>query len=125
MTLSLLCITEAPLCITRPISDIECLEGETVSFVCEVNKENAPAMWLKDGVIITEEDGYEFIMDGKRHILKIPDVTIDHDAEFTVKINGCESKARLRVEGRSKHCCFSVFFKSKFGFTVSKINTVL
>lgn len=92
-------ITEAPLRITQPISDMECLEGETVSFVCEVNKENAPAMWLKDGLIITEEDGYEFILDGKRHILKIPEANLEHDAEFIVKINGCESKARLRVEG--------------------------
>jgi hypothetical protein len=95
---ALLLVEEEPLKITKPHSDAECLEGETVSFVCEVNKENHPAMWLKDGVVITEEDGYEFIMDGKRHILKIPDTTIEHEAEFTVKINGCESKAKLKVE---------------------------
>ncbi|KAH9498303.1 hypothetical protein Btru_006488 [Bulinus truncatus] len=95
---ALLLVEEGPLTITRPISDIECLEGETVSFVCEVNKENHPAMWLKDGMIITEEDGYEFIMDGKCHILKVPEVNLDHDAEYTVKINGCESKAKLRVD---------------------------
>ncbi|GFS00827.1 titin [Elysia marginata] len=52
----------------------------------------------KDGHVITEEDGYEFIMDNKRHILKIPETTVEHDAEFIVKINGCESKARLRVD---------------------------
>ncbi|GFO38541.1 titin, partial [Plakobranchus ocellatus] len=95
---ALLLVEEAPLCITQPIQDMECLEGETVSFVCECNKENAPAMWLKDGHVITEEDGYEFIMDGRRHILKIPETTVEHDAEFTVKINGCESTARLRVD---------------------------
>ena len=91
--------TEEPLKIIIPIKDTECLEGETVSFVCEVNKENHPAMWLRDGTVITEEDGFEFINDGKRHILKIPSVNIEHDAEFTIKINGCESKARLKVEG--------------------------
>ena len=55
--------------------------------------------------MITEEDGYEFIMDNKRHILKIPETSVEHDAEFIVKINGCESKARLRVDGMLVCCC--------------------
>ncbi|RUS90389.1 hypothetical protein EGW08_001884 [Elysia chlorotica] len=74
---ALLLVEEAPLCITQPIQDTECLEGETVSFVCECNKENVPAMWLKDFYGLW---------------------TVEHDAEFIVKINGCESKARLRVD---------------------------
>ena len=82
------------------MSDKQCVEGETVSFECEVNKENSPAMWLRDGVPITEEDGYEFICDGTKHILKIPEANIEHEAEYTVKINGCESTARLKVEGQ-------------------------
>lgn len=91
---------ESPVHITRPLCDTECLEGETVSFVCEVSKPGVPAMWLKDGVPITEDDGFEFITDGCTHILKIPEATPDHDAVYTIKINGSKSIAKLFVEGR-------------------------
>lgn len=71
-----------------------------MSFVCEVSKPGVPAMWLKDGVPITEDDGFEFITDGCTHILKIPEATPDHDAVYTIKINGSKSIAKLFVEGR-------------------------
>lgn len=96
--------TESPLRITRPLTDTECLEGETVSFVCEVSKPGVPALWLKDGVAISEEDGFEFIADGCIHILKIPEATVDHDAVYTIKINGSKSIAKLFVEGRLLYC---------------------
>jgi hypothetical protein len=75
------------------------LEGETVSFICEVSKAGVPVTWLKDNVPIHEDDGFEFITDGCTHILKIPHALPEHDAVYTIKINGSKSIAKLFVEG--------------------------
>ncbi|XP_046554801.1 titin-like [Haliotis rubra] len=97
-TTAFVAVLEEPLRITVPLSDNECLEGETVSFICEISKENVPVAWMKDGLDISEEDGYQFIIDGKQHILKIPDANLYHDAEYTIVVGNNESSARLFVE---------------------------
>lgn len=74
-------------------------EGDCISMICEVNKPNVPAMWLKDGEQITVADGYEIIMDGCRHILRIPSCELEDDAEYTVMVGDLESITSLFVEG--------------------------
>ena len=68
--------------------------------VCEVNKPNIPAMWLKDGEQITVADGYNISVDGCRHILSIPIAELDDDADYTIMIGELESNTTLFVEGK-------------------------
>lgn len=58
-------------------------------------------MWLKDGEQITITDGYEITVDGCRHILTIPDSTLDDEAEYTIMIGAQESTGLVLVEGKN------------------------
>ena len=75
------------------------MEGDTLTLICEVNKPGVIAMWLKDGEQITVTDGYEITVDGCRHILTIPDATLDDEAEYTVMIGNEESTGLVLIEG--------------------------
>lgn len=84
-----------------PLRDrYDAAEGDLISMICEVNKPGVPAMWLKDGEQITVADGYEIVMDGCRHILRIPSCELEDDAEYTVMVGDLESITNLFVEGR-------------------------
>lgn len=92
-------VEESPLVWVVPLRDrYDAAEGDLVSMICEVNKPGVPAMWLKDGEQITVADGYEIIMDGCRHILRIPSCELEDDAEYTVMVGDLESITNLFVE---------------------------
>jgi hypothetical protein len=96
----LILLAEKPLKITKPLNDkYNCMEGDTLTLICEVNKPGVIAMWLKDGEQITVTDGYEITVDGCRHILTIPDATLDDEAEYTVMIGNEESTGLVLIEG--------------------------
>ena len=92
--------------ITQPLSDRECLEGETVSFVCVVSKPGVPVTWTKDNYPITEEDGIDLVADGCTHVLRISPVMPEHDSIYAIKVDGSKSIAKLFVEGMFCFCPF-------------------
>lgn len=78
---------------------MECIEGDTVQLVCEVNKPNKPAMWMKDGEQITTADGYEITVDGNIHRLLIRRASLDNEAEYTCMVASEDTTTMLYVEG--------------------------
>ena len=91
---------ESPLEFVTPLRDrLECTEGDKVMLVCELNKPNKPAMWLRDGEQITAADGYEIIVDGNVHKLVIRRASLDDEAEYTVMVGNNESSTMVFVEG--------------------------
>ena len=95
-------ITESPLEFRTPLRDrLECLEGDTITLACELNKPNKPAMWLRDGEQITVADGYEIIVDGNVHKLVIRRASFDDEAEYTIMVGNNESSTMVFVEGEN------------------------
>ena len=80
---------------------MECTEGDTVTLICEVNKPNKAAMWLRDGEQVTVADGYEIVVDGNVHKLIIRQASLDHEADYTCMIGNVETTTILYVEGQS------------------------
>lgn len=79
---------------------MECIEGDTVTLVCEVNKPNKPAMWLRDGEQITAADGYEITVEGNVHKLLIRQASLENEAEYTCMIGNVDTTTMLYVEGK-------------------------
>lgn len=77
----------------------ECTEGDTVTLVCEVNKPNKTAMWLRDGEQITPADGVEISVDGNIHKLVIRRTSLDSEAEYTCMVGDVDTTTMLYVEG--------------------------
>lgn len=73
-----------------------------MSLECTINKPDAQSKWLKNGEEIVPSDHYDIVTDGTRHVLTIPEASVDDQAEYTVVIGEKSSTANLRVEGRSR-----------------------
>ena len=84
---------------TKPLTDATIKEGETVEFMCEVNKEGATVKWFLDNKEINEDDRYEIIDDKKVHRLRIKDAIIPDGGKITAKVEDKVSIANLQVEG--------------------------
>jgi obscurin-RhoGEF protein len=88
----------------------ECIEGDTVTLVCEVNKPNKPAMWLRDGEQIVPGDGVEITVDGNIHKLLIRRASLDSEAEYTCMIGNVDTTTMLYVEGKVNIPYFHNYF---------------
>jgi hypothetical protein len=75
-------------------------EKETATFVCKMNKENAPVKWFKAGLeILPNENKYKYITDGDTYSLQILDCQLDDINDYSISFRGRKCSARLEVEG--------------------------
>ncbi|ESO99764.1 hypothetical protein LOTGIDRAFT_141542, partial [Lottia gigantea] len=90
---------EIPLEFLKPLHGQTLQEEEKLILECEVSKADRAATWYRDGEEITPKDGVKLISDGTHHKLIIDSVTVDDEADYTVKIDDKSSKAMVLVEG--------------------------
>ncbi len=50
---------------TVPLKEQTVTEGESVTLVCEVSKDNTPVQWLKDGKPITPDEHMQVAVEGE------------------------------------------------------------
>ncbi|CAC5418431.1 TTN [Mytilus coruscus] len=73
------------------------IEGDRVPFVCEVNLENIPGRWSKDGQELKPSEAISITTVGKIHILVIHSVTANDSGNYTCHITNKNSSAQLTV----------------------------
>ena len=83
---------------TKELQPQECIESETVQFLCEINKD-IPVTWSKDGKPLTDSDQYRLVSAGNVHKLVIAKATLDDEADYTVTAGSVKSTASLLVDG--------------------------
>lgn len=81
-----------------PLEDIDCKEEDTITFICEINKPDCPAIWKKDGKPLPAEPRFEILVQGTEHSLIIRDVVLDDEADYTIVIEDATSTGGLFVE---------------------------
>jgi len=75
-------------------------EKETGVFTCELNKENAPVKWFRDGTELHQEDKkYKFISNGTKYSLEILDAKLSDICDYSISLRGKKSTANFYVEG--------------------------
>lgn len=88
------------------ISDCEAVEGQSANFECEIQGEVSRVQWLKNGQEIYDSGKYTLTQDGQKYRMTINNVTMDDDADYSVRIynqNGNRtSKASLTVQYRPR-----------------------
>ena len=90
-----------PLEITKPLSNAEVTEGESLTLTCELNKKDVPVKWLKNGKEIKPDDDYVVESDDTEYTLTFPKANFDHEAEYTVKFDDKQSSCEVIVRGES------------------------
>ena len=90
---------EIPVQFVKSLEDVHVKEKDTAVFTCELNKENAPVKWAKDGTdIYPDEKKYKFSSNGNKYSLEIFDAKLSDICDYSISLRGKKSTANLYVE---------------------------
>ncbi|XP_075871969.1 obscurin-like protein 1 [Nelusetta ayraudi] len=82
-----------------PLKDVSVPEKKQAKFECAITKDVAKVMWHRGDDVITSDQKYDIIDDGKKHMLVINCCEFEDEDDYTVAVLGRTSTARLAVEG--------------------------
>ncbi|XP_071791673.1 obscurin-like protein 1 [Asterias amurensis] len=83
---------------TKPLTETEATQKETVTLTCEISHDKGVVKWLKDGKDLPDSPRYKTTSEGKIRSLVIEDVKLDEEGEYTCVIGDNKSTAGLFVE---------------------------
>lgn len=99
--LSLKYFTEPPAEFTKPLEDLTVEEETSATLECEVSRENAEVIWLKDGKEIHKTKKHDLIADGRVRRLIIHDCKPEDSKTYTCDAKGFKTSCFLTVERKS------------------------
>ncbi|CAB1414344.1 unnamed protein product [Pleuronectes platessa] len=99
MTSAMLNVKEIEMDFVVPLKDVSVPEKKQAKFECSITKDVSKVMWYRGGDIITPDQKYDIIDDGKKHMLIINCCEFDDEDEYTIEVLSKKSTARLAVEG--------------------------
>ena len=84
-----------------PLKDIDALEKDTVTFTLELSKpDRTEGIWSHRGEDLPLNEHYTISIDGTTHTLKITDVNLDDQGEYSYSIQNVSTSANLNVSGK-------------------------
>lgn len=86
----------------HPLGDQNIDEGQTATFECEVNKDDAMVKWFYEGREINEDERYQVLIEGKVHKLIVKDAILSDAGEIMAKVESKSTTAILTVTGKVK-----------------------
>lgn len=86
-----------------PLKDITVPEKKQAKFECTITKDVSKVMWYRGSDIISSDQKYDIIDDGKKHMLVINHCEFDDEGDYSIEVLSKTSRAKLTVEGKS--CC--------------------
>lgn len=105
--------SEPPVEFTKPLEDQVVEEEATITFECEVSRENAEVRWFREGKEIRKTKKYEMIVDGRKRKLVIQDCSPDDAKMYTCDAKEFKTSCFLEVTRK-----FKTLTKPLFYFTV-------
>ena len=74
--------------------------GLNAVFECEISRTDLKAEWYRGEKLIRRSDKYNMTSEGGKHTLTVEKSEPDDVGEYTVKLNGVSSKAKLIIKGK-------------------------
>ena len=110
-------LAEIEMDFTVPLKDVSVPEKKQAKFECTITKDVPKVMWLRGPDIVSSDEKYDIIDDGKRHMLVINHCEFDDEGEYTIEVLGKKSAAKLTVEGKLFATCNHTS-RISFGFLI-------
>lgn len=85
-----------------PLKDVSVPEKKQAKFECTITKDVSKVMWYRGDDVITPDQKYDIIDDGKKHMLIINCCEFDDEDAYTIAVLGKMSAARLTVDGKCR-----------------------
>ncbi|ESO99762.1 hypothetical protein LOTGIDRAFT_85536, partial [Lottia gigantea] len=90
--------SELPIEITKPLKDTEVPEKQSLVLSCEVNKEDVPSKWQKNGTDLVESETVHLTVKGCVHTLTIDNASLEDEAVYKCLIKDRKTSARVSVK---------------------------
>lgn len=84
-----------------PLKDITVPEKKQAKFECTITKDVSKVIWYRGSDIVSSDQKYDIIDDGKKHMLVINHCEFDDEGDYSIEILSKTSTAKLTVEGKS------------------------
>ena len=84
---------------TKPLKDVEVMESQEVSLICEVNKPGKTATWQCNGQDLSPSDHIHISADACTHSLTIPAAHLEDEAVYKCMVGDRKTSARVTVKG--------------------------
>ncbi|KAF7659758.1 hypothetical protein LDENG_00293770, partial [Lucifuga dentata] len=99
ITTAMLSVKEIEMDFVVPLKDVSVPEKKQAKFECSITKDVSKVIWYRGADIITPDQKYDIISNGKKHMLVINCCEFDDEDEYTIEVLGKTSTTRLTVEG--------------------------
>ncbi|XP_023933258.1 titin isoform X1 [Lingula anatina] len=83
--------------ITTLPEESEVTEGQHLTLTCDISKEDAEVTWFRDKEEIKPTEKIEIRKEGTKHALVVHDMSVDDEAQYTVKVGDQESTSAVFV----------------------------
>ncbi|XP_036374691.1 obscurin isoform X9 [Megalops cyprinoides] len=84
--------------IVKKLEDVEVMEKESASFVCEVSHDEVEGQWHKNDSKLKAGDNIKMRQEGRTYVLLFKSVTVEDAAEIKFTAEKASSTAKLKVK---------------------------
>ncbi|XP_029561106.1 obscurin isoform X17 [Salmo trutta] len=88
--------------IVKKLEDVEVMEKESASFMCEISHDEVACQWFKGDTKLKVGDNIKMRQEGKIYVLLIKSVTPEDVAEIKFTAEKASSTAKLTVKGKAQ-----------------------
>ncbi|XP_023833548.1 obscurin isoform X2 [Salvelinus sp. IW2-2015] len=88
--------------IVKKLEDVEVMEKESASFMCEISHDDVACQWFKGDTKLKVGDNIKMRQEGKIYVLLIKSVTPEDVAEIKFTAEKASSTAKLTVKGKAQ-----------------------
>lgn len=93
--------TEIPISFITPLADVHVYEKDEARFELEVSREPKTFRWLKGSQELLNDDKFEVLVEGKRHILLIKSAKYEDEAKYIFEAEDKRTSGKLFIQGKS------------------------
>ncbi|CAH2281878.1 obscurin isoform X30 [Pelobates cultripes] len=97
-TSALLSVHAREIQIIKPLVDVEVVEKESASFVCQVSHDDVQTQWFKNDVKLRAGDNVKIRQEGRTYSLLFKSVRSEDAAEIKFVAETAESRAQLKIK---------------------------
>jgi len=93
-------LTEAPVELSKPLTDKTVTEKDTITLSCQLSKAGQTVTWFKDGAVLSLSDSRYVIENSEfSYMLTVHDCELADGGQYTLQCADVSTTASVAVEG--------------------------
>lgn len=94
--------TELPVSFLTPLADVHVYEKDEAKFELEISREPKSFRWLKGSQELSNDDKFELLVEGNRHILVVKSARYDDEGKYMFEAEDKRTTGKLIIKGKCR-----------------------